>query len=430
MVGLVVPSSQGECHTIIDEIFRLFRAAPLTSLSQQRLNSLLLSHFQDDEAGKSFRSMTCFGIPGSPVSIETFNKFVIQPGSHYDIQLAPPTSHVAIQLQLVAVDARRLLHRNTLAHAHLSVDFVLDHSMKQHPDSSDILGFSLPNIPSSWKNAIIGKLDRSELKIIDMPSLLELQSRIQISLDYALDLKRTNPRAHFFTIESGTAWHKITLDDSFNISDLYLRACSTFPDHLDELLKQQGTTLDKLARVEPSGRYPEVEAIVRDGFSRASTSGIESHDMKLKDGTLGGTVFGMHNGCLSAEWLASYLVDTDNNYFMQDRRAKLQNDKERLLRIYSNYHSFDFPTWLQFGEKKMCIFICHKGHRWQKRDGSRLPLSLSNWRLITLTATWPQFLAPNSTVLTQWIMNLILVSSVLVTLLIRALLGTPIAEQD
>jgi hypothetical protein len=32
--------------------------------------------------------------------------------------------------------------------------------------------------------------------------------------------------------------------------------------------------------------------------------------------------------------------------------VKLKNDKERLLRVYSNYHSFHVPTWLQFGEQK------------------------------------------------------------------------------
>jgi hypothetical protein len=63
-------------------------------------------------------------------------------------------------------------------------------------------------------------------------------------------------------------------------------------------------------------------------------------------------VFALHNQCLSAEWLASYLVDTDNNFFMDDRRAKLLNDKDRLLRVFSNYHTFQQPTWLQFGEKK------------------------------------------------------------------------------
>jgi hypothetical protein len=77
-----------------------------------------------------------------------------------------------------------------------------------------------------------------------------------------------------------------------------------------------------------------------------------SEDLQLSDGTLGGTVFAMHNGMLSAEWLAAYLVDTDNNLFMDDVRAKTLNDKERRLRIFSMDHTFEKPSWLQFGVKK------------------------------------------------------------------------------
>jgi hypothetical protein len=192
-----------------------------------------------------------------PVSMESFNKFVIQPISHFEFQLAPPASHVPIQLQLVPTDARRILFQNMLARAHLIVDFVLDYTIKQHNDSSNLLALCPNNIPAAWKNAIIGKLDRSELKIVDMPSIIELKIRIQISLDYALDLKRTNVRAHFYTTQSGSAWHQqISLDDSINISDLYLKACSSFPKILGDLLEQKGTTIDKLAGVEPAGRYP------------------------------------------------------------------------------------------------------------------------------------------------------------------------------
>ena len=72
--------------------------------------------------------------------------------------------------------------------------------------------------------------------------------------------------------------------------------------------------------------------------------------MLLQEGSLGGTVFAMHNsGFVSAERHAAYLVDTDNNYFMTDVRALVMHGKERLLRIFSSNHTYNDPTWLQFG---------------------------------------------------------------------------------
>jgi hypothetical protein len=61
MDQLVVPLTQGECHIAIAEVISLIRAAPLTVSSQHRLNLLLLSYFQDDDAGNSFRSVACLG---------------------------------------------------------------------------------------------------------------------------------------------------------------------------------------------------------------------------------------------------------------------------------------------------------------------------------------------------------------------------------
>jgi hypothetical protein len=75
-------------------------------------------------------------------------------------------------------------------------------------------------------------------------------------------------------------------------------------------LLEKKSTLDKLAGVYPTWGHPEVEAIVRDTFSRA-----KSKDILLADGSLGGTVFAMHNsGFVSVEWLSAYLLDSDNNY--------------------------------------------------------------------------------------------------------------------
>ena len=91
---------------------------------------------------------------------------------------------------------------------------------------------------------------------------------------------------------------------------------------------------------------------MRAGFEGVKLKGMESIDLKREDGTLGGTVLAMHNeGFLSIEWIAAYLVDTDQNHFMVDERARSRNNKERYLRIFSSIHVFKKPTWLQFGKK-------------------------------------------------------------------------------
>jgi hypothetical protein len=50
-----------------------------------------------------------------------------------------------------------------------------------------------------------------------------------------------------------------------------------------------------LAGVLPSQRYPEVEAAVNDGFARSALKGLQSVDLHLEDGMLGGMVIAMHN---------------------------------------------------------------------------------------------------------------------------------------
>jgi hypothetical protein len=137
-----------------------------------------------------------------------------------------------------------------------------------------------------------------------------------------------------------------------------LQCCSEFPAHLNGVLQSKNTTLDQLAGSSvPHTRHYGVEAMVQDAYDKGATKcGMEWHDLPLPDKTLGGTVFAMHNGMLSAQWIASYLVDTDNNFFMKDVRAKLLNEKERMLRVFSIDHTHDKPSWMQFGEKKK-IFL-------------------------------------------------------------------------
>jgi hypothetical protein len=97
---------------------------------------------------------------------------------------------------------------------------------------------------------------------------------------------------------------------------------------LEALVLEKQTILDKLAGITVARRYPKVEALVNDGFSRAKLKGIESHNLYTDDAQtiLGGTVFALHNSYFSAEWIAAYLVETDNNCFMEDKQAKIMFD--------------------------------------------------------------------------------------------------------
>jgi hypothetical protein len=71
---------------------------------------------------------------------------------------------------------------------------------------------------------------------------------------------------------------------------------------------------------------------------------MEVKDLLVVDGSLGGTVFALHNSYIAVKWTAAYLVDTDNNLFMEDIRAKALNGKDRLLQIFSLYHTHNAPT--------------------------------------------------------------------------------------
>jgi hypothetical protein len=132
--------------------------------------------------------------------------------------------------------------------------------------------------------------------------------------------KRLHPASNLFSPATGFIWQSV--DGSFDVNKVYLDVCSAFPQRLEKLLLGSGKTLDQLAGVEVLHPYPKVEAIVRDALSRCRKIGFESVDLKHVDGSLGGTVFAIHNAHYSVEWIASYLlVDADNNYFMEDVRA-------------------------------------------------------------------------------------------------------------
>ena len=101
-------------------------------------------------------------------------------------------------------------------------------------------------------------------------------------------------------------------------------SCSEFPASLEQLLAEKNTTLDKLAGLKArSICHYGIEAMVEDAYTRSLQTSMDYKDLPLADGTLGGTVFAMHNSLLLAQWVTSYLVDTDNDVFMDDVRAQL-----------------------------------------------------------------------------------------------------------
>jgi hypothetical protein len=353
--------SAGSCQAILEETTILLEVYNRIEPDLSRLELLLKQHFQDDDSqGSDFRSYCCYGRPGGTVSLKLFNELCILPYTDYSIQLSKSLSSGLIAPSILEQDDRANYIANFAAKATANIVLILHGILKVHPQRDSILSY-IPSegVSSSWSIQIIGNLDKRYP--YRLPSLSLLRERILLVLDLSLEAKGVNRRIKFFSSETGSFWQK-SIDDSEDAHEIYLQCCSEFKNYLEKLLKDKGTTLDKLAGVEPSQRYPMVEAVVRDGFSRATQSGMESVDLLLEDGTLGGTVIAMHNeGFLSPEWIAAYLVDTDNNHFMVDKRSEKANNKDRRLRIFSPLHQFKVPIWMQFGRKKnVYLFMSDK----------------------------------------------------------------------
>jgi hypothetical protein len=358
-MDLAIGNSGVPAHTaILQETLLLLRVYSKVSDDLVRLDSLLNSHFQEDAKGMDFRSLCCYGRAGENVPLPLFNQLCILPNTGWAFQLLSDGATIApsalreeqtfAYLSDFAVTVAGILH------------VILRGVVDAHPKRQLILNF-IPTggIPPTWFQAIIGPV--YSITPFPVPSLPILRGRISHCLERALQQKPSSRRSTpFFCAESGAYWQED--NDSFDSKKFYLECCSEFPTYLEDLLIQKRTTLDKLAGLkEPTNRHYDVEAMVEDAFSRATKKGMEKADLKLSDGSLGGTVFAMHNGMLSAQWVASYLVDTDNNFFMEDVRAKIMNAKERMLRIFSTDHTFKNPTWLQFGSKeKIYLYLSQR----------------------------------------------------------------------
>ena len=331
------------CNTILAETLELLDIMIHSDHSNQRLEILLNTHF----GSQDFRSTLCFGQAGAEVSLDDFNSMCILPSTDWSLRLTDPTSS-SISTSL---SVSPFPEEDKIEYVSSNIKLLFSNILKDHPEA-EFIRSNIPrdgSIGPAWTFAILGLKKSFRPGYFQVPSLPELRRRISLAVDASILRKRDKPALQFFTRATGLLWKPAI--DSFDVNKIYLEVCSAFPLRLETLLKQSGKTLDELACVDVVHRYPKVEALVRDAMSRGQQHGLQACDMKLADGSLGGTVFAIHNAHYSVEWIASYLVDTDNNVFMEDVRATALHNKNRLLRIFSNNHSVEHPSWIQFGGK-------------------------------------------------------------------------------
>jgi hypothetical protein len=350
-----MPDSQHDCYAVLEETLGLAHVNSLPLKSQQRLDHLLVSYFQNDEGGARFRSMLCYGRDDQLVSPEAFNEFAVLPRSDYSMELHSSTVNVSNRFHRISPTERKELQLHTLNGAQASVDFVLAYLIR-HADFAhqDIVYFhDNHEIPRSWKNAILALSRRATLlKIIDAPSLEDLQFRIRASLDFSCAQKIKNGKSQFFCEESGWAWktNASNAAETIDYQALYLKGCSEFPAHLAELLGPD-QYLDQLAGVVDLGHpNPDVVARFQQMYDQAPARHVDKHDLLLgKDNPeIGGTVLALHQ-FISPLFLAHYTMDHDAccSYMMDERSSQKKNRK---IRVASLDHVDTLPTWLQFGE--------------------------------------------------------------------------------
>lgn len=348
------PSTQASCNILLLETIGLIRqSSPLTSASQQRLEFLLSSCFQDDDPGRDFRSLLCTGRLDTRVTLDELNQFVIWPLTQYQYQLQVSVHIPALFRRIDPVTCKQLNH-DKLLHAHSKVEFVLAQVVSHHPLKATIESFMKKSMPDSWKNALLGINRRAVSLKADPPSFEELQRRIEQSFTFALSLKEQDRNSQFFTTASGGAWQPVApvAPVDINYEEIYLAACSEFPAYLDKLLKDSEQTLDEHAGVKVPHEYPAVEARFQKLLDLCPPGRVEGIDLrkgKDKSAALGGTICAIHE-YVSARFLAYYVVDHDASCpYMADIRSL--NKKDRKIRVASVKHVNTKPVWVQFGEK-------------------------------------------------------------------------------
>jgi hypothetical protein len=263
-------SSAARCQQILEETAILLNVFKQTASDLTSLQRLITTHFQDDVQGKEFRSFCCYGRPGESVSLDLFNELCILPNTHWYVKLSTTGPSQTIIASLLEPNDREKYTTNFAVTAAKNIVALLNDILKTHPSASDILSH-IPHqggIPLTWSTSLLNLNAHSSS--CTLPTIPILRERIGHCLNLALVKKDVQPSFKLFCKESGSFWKSIP-DDSYDAPEIYLHACSEFPLYLDALLKKKGMTLDQLAGVKTVNRYPKVEAVVREGFSRSQS---------------------------------------------------------------------------------------------------------------------------------------------------------------
>jgi hypothetical protein len=360
----MVLQTRADCIAVFNETLVLAQADQVSTSGTERLELLLATHFQDNDDGAHFRSMLCYGRPNVPVTTNDFNTFLVLPLSKFQLRLHTTPSFLPIQLQKLGYDSTRALRLEKMKHAEASVMFMLRYVKNQFfSNNEDVDYFLNKPIPERWLRCIIiGKVERSQLQNVDVPSLEDLELRITRSLEFSVQQKRLYPQAKFFTVESALAWQTTPSDtaEKIDYDALYLKACSDFPAYLQQLLSAKDEYLDELAGVDVGHAYPEVEWRFKKMYDQAPPRRVDGINLKLgrDNKEVGGTVVALHQ-YISPKFLAYYTVDHDASCaYMKDERSR--HKKDRKIRVASLDHIDTKPIWLQFGDTDVYLYLSQK----------------------------------------------------------------------
>jgi hypothetical protein len=341
------------CWKILEEAVKLARCSTKNTKQNERLHILLNDYFQaGSPRAHRFRSIICFDNASVAVSMEDFNKYVVMPYSDFELEMGLPIQHPAIQFQSIQDPA--VLRHNILDHACAKIKFVLDNF--NHPRKEEINSYCCGRSPpSSWLTAILGLEGKSKRLTTDVPSLLELHSRIECSVQYSFEAKDERmSREPFFSCSSGKAWRRSIPppQDVLDHDKLELLAMANFPSYLNNLLQEKGNYIDELAGATVPYYVPEVAARFASLIEASPDRRVEGIALKRsstsKPDDTGGTVVAIHQ-YLSPAFLAYFTTDQDSCAYMDDVRSK--HKKDRKIRVSSVDHVNSKPIWVQFGEK-------------------------------------------------------------------------------
>ena len=126
--SLPLALTQQKALSILDDVICLMKCdSSLPVADGHRLTCLLDAHFQEDEAGRSFRSIVCYGTPGDLVSLADFNKFIILPRTMFEFEIYVQTRCSSLQIKRLTPENREKTHSQILVYAYETLDFLVTH---------------------------------------------------------------------------------------------------------------------------------------------------------------------------------------------------------------------------------------------------------------------------------------------------------------